>query len=119
MLTSKKDETEQRIQALLQTLSGITFVPENWKEEVFWQTLSETNISQHDALHKEGPLFFQQLIDLKWPWEHIEKLADILIALDTKRPDSIAKERAKFLYEMIQKESKVFSFDIMKKIANL
>lgn len=119
MLTSKKDETEQRLNAILQRLSGITFVPENWKEEVFWNTLSETGLSEHDVIHKDQSSFFQQLVDLKWPWEQIEKLADILVALDSKIPNQLLKERAKNLYQFIQKESKVFSFEIMTKIGNL
>lgn len=119
MLTSKKDETEQRLNSILQKLSGITFVPENWKEDVFWTTLEETGLSKYDVLEQEEHLFFQQLIDLQFPWEHIEKLADILVALDVHQPNQAIKERAKHLYEFIQKESKMFSFEIMNKMNNL
>lgn len=119
MLTSKKDETEQRLNAILQKLSGITFVPENWKEDIFWNTLSETGLTEHDVIHKDEASFFLQLIDLKWPWEQIEKLADILVALDAKLPNQLLKERAKHLYQFIQKESKMFSFEIMNKIGKL
>ena len=69
--------------------------------------------------NKKENLFFQQLIDLQFPWEHIEKLADILVALDTKMPNQQLKERAKNLYQFIQKESKMFSFEIMNKISKL
>ncbi|MBA5791953.1 hypothetical protein H1R17_03490 [Flavobacterium sp. xlx-214] len=119
MLTSKKDEIQQRLNSILEKLSGITFVPENWNEALYWTTLEETGLSQSDVLAKEEKLFFQQLIDLKWPWEHIEKLADILVALDAKMPNQQLKERAKNLYQFIQKESKMFSFEIMNKIGKL
>ena len=119
MLTSKKDETEQRLNSILQKLSGITFVPENWNEAVFWSTLEETGLSKSDVLDNEENLFFQQLIDLQFPWEHIEKLADILVGLDTNQPNQLLKERAKHLYQFIQNESKVFSFEIMNKIGKL
>lgn len=119
MLTSKKDETEQRLNSILQKLSGITFVPENWNETVFWSTLEETGLSKSDVLDKEENLFFQQLINLQFPWEHMEKLADILVGLDTNQPNQLLKERAKHLYQFIQNESKVFSFEIMNKIGKL
>jgi len=119
MLTSKKDETEQRLNSILQKLSGITFVPENWNEAVFWTTLEETGLSKSDILEKEENLFFQQLIDLQFPWEYMEKLADILVGLDTKQPNQLIKERAKHLYQFIQNESKMFSFEIMNKIGKL
>lgn len=119
MLTSKKDETEQRLNSILQKLSGITFVPENWNEAVFWSTLEETGLSKSDVLDNEENLFFQQLIDLQFPWEHMEKLADILVGLDTNQPNQLLKKRAKHLYQFIQNESKVFSFEIMNKIGRL
>lgn len=119
MLTSKKDEAEQRLNSILQKLSGITFVPENWNETVFWSTLEETGLSKSDVLDKEENLFFQQLINLQFPWEHMEKLADILVGLDTNQPNQLLKERAKHLYQFIQNESKVFSFEIMNKIASI
>ena len=118
MLTSKKDETEQRLNSILQKLSGITFVPENWNEAVFWTTL-EAGLSKSDVLDKEENLFFQQLIDLQFPWEHMEKLADILVGLDPKQPKQLIKERGKHLYQFIQNESKMFSFEIMNKIASI
>ena len=119
MLTSKKDETEQRLNAILQKLSGITFVPENWNEAAFWTTLNETGLTQKDVLETEQATFFQQLIDLKWPWEQIEKLADLLVALDEKMPNQQLKQRAKNLYQFIQNESKMFSFEIMNKMGKL
>jgi len=119
MLTSKKDEIQQRLNSILEKLSGITFVPENWKEDVFWTTLEETGLSKSDVLEQEEQLFFQQLIDLQFPWEHMEKLADILVGLDAKQPNQLLKERAKHLYQFIQNESKMFSFEIMNKIGKL
>lgn len=119
MLTSKKDETEQRINALLQTLSGITFVPENWNEAAFWTTIAEAGFTQQDITSSAETEFFQQFIDMQWPWEKIESFADILAALALHHPHLILKERVKHLYEFIQKESKVFSFEIMNKINKL
>jgi|SRR5690606_2561828 hypothetical protein len=119
MLTSKKDETEQRLNAILQRLSGVTFVPESWNEALFWTTIEETGLSKNDVLDKDEHLFFQQLIDLQFPWEQMEKLADILVGLDSKQPNQLIKERAKHLYQFIQNESKMFSFEIMNKIGKL
>ncbi len=119
MLTSKKDEIQQRLNSILQKLSGITFVPENWNEAAFWTTLEETGLSKSDVLEKEENLFFTQLIDLQFPWEHMEKLADILVSFEAKQPNQLLKERAKHLYQFIQNESKMFSFEIMNKIGKL
>lgn len=119
MLTSKKDEIQQRLNSILEKLSGITFVPENWKEDVFWTTIEEASLSKYDVLELEEHLFFQQLIDLQFPWEQMEKLADILVGLDSKQPNQLIKERAKHLYQFIQDESKMFSFEIMNKMGKL
>lgn len=119
MLTSKKDEIQQRLNSILEKLSGITFVPENWNETAFWTTLEETGLSKSDVLEQEESLFFQQLIDLQFPWEQMEKLADILVALDSHQPNQAIKERAKHLYQFIQDESKMFSFEIMNKMGKL
>lgn len=119
MLTSKKDETEQRLNSILQKLSGITFVPENWDNAVFWKTLEETGLFKNDVLEKEENLFFKQLIDLQFTWTHMEKLADILVGLDTNKQNQFIKKRAKHLYQFIQNESKMFSFEINNKIAAL
>lgn len=116
MLTSKKDEIQQRLNSILQKLSGITFVPENWNEAHLWNTLNDTGFTQEDVLYLNWSEFSQKFIDLKWPWEHIEKLADILLALDAKQPNAVLKERAKNMYQFIQSESKIFSFEIVAKI---
>lgn len=119
MLTSKKDETEQRLSALLQRLSGITFVPENWNEVLFWSTIEETGFTQEDILQTEEVTFFQKFIDLKWPWEQVEHFADILVGLEQNQPNQIVKERAKHLYQFILNESKMYSFQIMTKMSKL
>lgn len=119
MLTSKKDETEQRLNALLQRLSGITFVPEQWSEEIFWSTIEEVGFTQEDILTKDEASFFQEFIDLKWPWEQVEHFADILVGLEQNQPNQIVKERAKHLYQFILNESKMYSFQIMTKMSKL
>jgi hypothetical protein len=116
MLTSKKDETEQRLNALLQRLSGITFVPEQWSEEIFWSTIEEVGFTQEEILTNDEASFFQKFIDLKWPWEQVEHFADILVGLEQNQPNQIVKERAKHLYQFILNESKMYSFQIMTKI---
>jgi len=119
MLTSKKDETEQRLNALLQRLSGITFVPEQWSEEIFWSTIEEVGFTQEEILTKDEASFFQKFIDLKWPWEQVEHFADILVGLEQNQPNQLLKERAKHLYQFILNESKMYSFQIMTKMSKL
>ena len=119
MLTSKKDETEQRLNALLQRLSGITFVPEHWSEEIFWSTIEEVGFTQEDILTNDEASFFQKFIDLEWPWEQVEHFADILVGLEQNQPNQIVKERAKHLYQFILNESKMYSFQIMTKMSKL
>jgi len=119
MLTNKKDETEQRINALLQRLSGITFIPEQWNEALFWTTLEEGGFSKQDVLTLNESLFFQKFIDLKWPWEQIETFADLLVGLERHQPNQIVKERAKHLYQFILDESKLFSMQIVSKMNKL
>lgn len=119
MLTSKKDETEQRLNSILQRLSGITFVPEQWNEALFWSTIEETGFTQEDILQTDELTFFQKFIDLKWPWEQVESFADILVVLEQNQPNTILKERAKHLYQFILNESKMYSFQIACKINRL
>ena len=119
MLTSKKDETEQRLNALLQRLSGITFVPEHWSEEIFWSTIEEVGFTQEEILTNDEASFFQKFIDLKWPWEQVEHFADILVGLEQNQPNQIVKELVKHLYQFILNESKMYSFQIMTKMSKL
>ena len=119
MLTSKKDEIQQRLNSILQRLSGITFVPENWNEEIFWSTIEEVGFTQEDILTSDEASFFQKFIDLKWPWEQVEHFADILVGLEQNQPNQILKERAKHLYQFILNKSKMFSFQIMTKMSKL
>ena len=91
-------------------------LPENWNEANFWNTLNDTGFTQEDVLNLNWNEFSQKFIDLNWPWEHIEKLADILLALDAKQPNAVLKERAKNIYQFIQSNSKIFSFEIVAKI---
>ena len=116
MLTSKKDEIQQRLNSILEKLSGITFVPENWKEDVFWTTIEEAGLSKYDVLEQEENLFFQQLVDLQFPWEHMEKLADILVALDTHQPNQAIKEVAKESEEKENEENQGKIEELIKEI---
>lgn len=120
MLTAgKQSEEEQRLNAILQRLSGITFVPDNWNESDFWTTLSETGFSKEDILEPDPDLFLKKFTDSQWNWEQLEKLADILVILAAKQSDDLIKYRARDLYKFIQAESKMFSFNIMNKLNNL
>lgn len=118
MLTSKKDEIQQRLNSILQRLSGITFVPDNWNEALFWETIEESGFSQEEILNGDEKVFFQKFIENEWPWEQIETFADILVSFEKKQPNSILKERTKHLYQFILNESKVFSFEIISKMNN-
>lgn len=120
MLTAgKQSEEEQRLNAVLQRLSGITFVPDNWNESDFWTTISETGCSEEELLKKAPDHLFRKFIDSKWTWEQVEKLADILVELASKQSDDTIRSRARDLYLFIQSESKMFSFNIMNKLNNL
>lgn len=116
MLTSKKDEIQQRLNAILQRLSGITFVPENWNEALFWETIEESGFTQDEILNGDEKLLFQKFLEAEWPWEQVESFADILIGLEQKQPNEKLKSRAKNLYQFILNESKMFSFQIISKI---
>ncbi|RRJ92378.1 hypothetical protein EG240_02975 [Paenimyroides tangerinum] len=119
MLTSKKDEIQQRLNSILQRLSGITFVPDNWNEALFWETIEESGFSQEEILNEDENVFFQKFIENEWPWEQMETFTDILVGFEKKQPNELLKERAKHLYQFILNESKMFSFEIMNKMAKL
>lgn len=120
MLTSgKQSQEEARIQSVLQRLSGITFIPNQWNETIFWETFEETGFTKDEVLHSDDVTFFQKFIDLKWPWDQIEHFADILIALEQYQPNQYLKERAKKTYQFILNESKMYSFQITSKISQL
>lgn len=63
MLTSKKDEIQQRLNSILQRLSGITFVPDNWNEALFWETIEESGFSQEEILNADEKVFFQKFLE--------------------------------------------------------
>lgn len=120
MLTAgKQSEEEQRLNAVLQRLSGITFVPENWNESDFWTTLAETGCTKEEILEQAPERLFTKFTGSQWTWEQVEKLADLLVVLALKKSDDALKIRARDLYKFIQAESRMFSFNIMTKLNNL
>ena len=94
MLTSKKDEIQQRLNSILQRLSGITFVPDNWNEALFWETIEESGFSQEEILNSDEKVFFQKFLDNEWPWEQIETFADILVGFEKKATKQHIKRKS-------------------------
>lgn len=116
-----RDKESTRIDHCLKQLHSLVLPPLDW------------NLDRKDALEVELKDFAMDLESLNvfspedlllhlqrlhFDWNQMESFADFLIALSAASPFSFS-EKALAVYRFIQKESKVFSFGIAKKMNDL
>ena len=115
---SLRDEEKERINAILKKLNELIYVPDFEKESVN-EALKNLGLNIASLLQFSGDELIQHLEKLNYDWESLEQFADYLVLLGEKTASEKAnlKEKALYIYNYVQRESKVFSFGIFGKIA--
>jgi hypothetical protein len=114
-----RDQETIRIDNILKVLHSLTFVPKFWNLE---DLLYLENELKYLGMNVESLSDFdeKQLIShlerLHFDWNHFEIFADFLIAF-SKESQFDFSGKAIAIYDYVQKESKVFSFEIFNKLA--
>jgi len=114
-----RDQETIRIDNILKVLHSLTFVPKFWNledllllenelKDIGMNIESLTNFSQEELI--------VHLQRLHFDWNHFEIFADFLIAF-SKESQFDFTQKAIAIYDYVQKESKVFSFEIFNKLA--
>jgi hypothetical protein len=113
-----KSEEDRRIESIVIKLSSIGFVPDdlNVINEIDEQ-FKKIGLTYEQLVQYSSNELNQHLTKFNFEWNRMEELADILVQWSEKEPSF--KIKAKSLYQYIQDESKVFSFEIMSKIGKL
>ena len=114
-----RDQESIRIDNILKMLHSLTFVPKFWNLEDLLHLENELkdlgmNIETLRNFNEEELII--HLKRLHFEWNHFEIFADFLIAL-SKESQFDFTEKAIAIYDYVQKESKVFSFEIFNKLA--
>ena len=114
-----RDQESIRIDNILKMLHSLTFVPKFWNLEDLLHLENELkdlgmNIETLRNFNEEELIV--HLERLHFDWNHFEIFADFLISL-SKESQFDFSEKAIAIYDYVQKESKVFSFDIFNKLA--
>jgi len=112
-----RDEENERIQNILKRLISLDYVPENWKISIE-DLLKELALNAQGLLDLSSDDLIVHLQKLNFDWNNAEQFADFLIVLYKKSGEANLNEKAIAVYNYIQSESKVFSFDIFNKIAS-
>ena len=115
---SLRDEEKERINAILKKLVELLYVPDFGKKEID-EALKSLGLTTEILLSLSGTELIQHLNKLNFDWESLEQFADYLVLLSEKIASEKVNltEKALFIYNYIQSESKVFSFGIFGKIA--
>lgn len=115
---SLRDEEKERINAILKKLVELLYVPDFGKKEID-EALKSLGLTTEILLSSSGTELIQHLDKLNFDWESLEQFADYLVLLGEKIASEKVNltEKALFVYNYIQSESKVFSFGIFGKIA--
>ncbi|HEY6143338.1 MAG TPA: hypothetical protein VIV55_07885 [Flavobacterium sp.] len=114
-----RDQESIRIDNILKKLMSLVYVPKFWDlEDILSLEIELKDLAMNvESLNnfKEDELIFH-LQRLHFDWNHFEIFADFLIAF-SKESQFDFSEKAIAIYDYVQKESKVFSFGILNKIA--
>jgi hypothetical protein len=114
-----RDQESIRIDNVLKKLMSLVYIPKFWNLEDILDLENELkdlamNVESLEEFKEEELIVHLQR--LHFDWNHFEIFADFLIAL-SKESQFDFSEKAIAIYDYVQKESKVFSFGILNKIA--
>ena len=91
----------------------LAFVPEGWLKDKAQPLLTQLGMSYESLDAMTGEELNAHVAKLHFDWANMERLADMLAA------NPPFKDKAIALYNFIQAESKIFSFDNFNKINSL
>lgn len=105
-----RDEENERINNILNTLMELAFVPEGWLKDEAGSLLTQLGLSYESLDVMTGDELNAHVTKLHFDFANMERLADMLATNPAFKTKAIA------LYNFTQAESKMFSFDIFNKI---
>ncbi len=114
-----RDQESIRIDNILKVLHSQTFVPKFWDLEdlLFLENeLKDLGMNIESLNDFDEKQLISHLERLHFDWNHFELFADFLMAFSKERQFYFS-EKAIAIYDYVQKESKVFSFEIFNKLA--
>lgn len=111
-----RDEENERVNNMLKKLIDLIFVPDDLNPPAIDEELEKMGLSLEKLSAMDSQSLNTQLREGGIDWENMEKFADILAELSSKPGYETYRPKAIGLYNYIQSESKMFSFDIMRKI---
>ncbi|MBX9807201.1 MAG: hypothetical protein K2X95_05340 [Flavobacteriaceae bacterium] len=114
-----RDQESIRIDNILKVLHTLTFVPKFWNLEdilLLENELKDLGMNIESLLDFDEKQLILHLERLHFDWNHFEIFADFLMAL-SKESQFDFSEKAIAIYDYVQQESKVFSFEIFNKLA--
>lgn len=113
-----RDEDNERINNILKRLIGLDYVPETGNDSID-QILDEVDLTFKILSNLSPEDLVLHLKNLNFDWENAEQFADFLVSVSNRSNENPMhwKQCAIAVYNYIQAESKVFSFNISTKIA--
>lgn len=114
-----RDQESIRIDNILKVLYSLTFVPKFWNlEDLLYleNELKDLGMNVESLRDFDEKELITHLERLHFDWNHFELFADFLLAF-SKESQFDFQEKAIAIYDYVQQESKIFSFEIFKKLA--
>jgi hypothetical protein len=114
-----RDQETTRIDNILKVLHSLTFVPKFWNLEDLLHlenNLKDLGMNVESLNDFNEKQLISHLQRLNFDWNHFEIFADFLMAL-SKESQFDFTEKSIAIYDYVQQESKVFSFEIFNKLA--
>ena len=114
-----RDQESIRIDNILKVLHSLTFVPKFWNlEDLLYleNELKDLGMNVESLRDFDEKELITHLERLHFDWNHFELFADFLLAF-SKENQFDFQEKAIAIYDYVQQESKIFSFEIFKKLA--
>jgi len=110
-----RDQENERINSAMQKVISLVFVPD-WDEADVNRQLKTLSLDLNTLKSITAAELIDYIVRYHFDWANMEQFADVLARLSTKAGHEPLKDKAVTLYNYIQEESKMFSFDIMNKI---
>jgi hypothetical protein len=114
-----RDEENERINDVLKQLMALTFVPEGRNNADADVLLQKIGLSLDALVTITNGELTQYLERYHFDFANMELFADVVARFSAKAGLEVLKPKAVAVYNFIQQESKMFSFEIMGKIAAL
>jgi len=115
-----RDEENERINNILKRLIGLDYVPEMGTDSID-QILGEIGLTFENLSDLSSEEVVLHLKKWNFDWENGEQFGDFLVSVSNWPNENSAhwKQKAIAIYNYIQSESKVFSFQIAQKIKRI